>query len=64
VTPLAGNARHPESVRWWIARADLSMRHPGLPGARSPYERLLGEPTFFPNATEAVWTLADGRSEA
>jgi hypothetical protein len=23
---------------------------------------LLGEPTFFPNATEAVWTLAEDRS--
>jgi catechol 2,3-dioxygenase-like lactoylglutathione lyase family enzyme len=30
--------------------------------ARRWYERLLGEPTFFPHATEAVWTLADGRS--
>jgi len=30
--------------------------------ARSWYERLLGEPTFFPHATEAVWTLAEGRS--
>lgn len=30
--------------------------------ARSWYERLLGEPTFFPHATEAVWTLADDRS--
>ena len=26
------------------------------------YERLLGEPAFFPHATEAVWTLAEGRS--
>jgi len=26
------------------------------------YERLLGEPAFFPHATEAVWTLADERS--
>jgi catechol 2,3-dioxygenase-like lactoylglutathione lyase family enzyme len=26
------------------------------------YERLLGEPTFLPHATEAVWTLADDRS--
>ena len=31
-------------------------------GARAWYERLLGEPTFFPHATEAVWTLADDRS--
>lgn len=30
--------------------------------ARSWYEQLLGEPTFFPHAKEAVWTLADGRS--
>ena len=30
--------------------------------ARSWYERLLGEPTFFPHDTEAVWTLAEGRS--
>ena len=26
------------------------------------YERLLGEPSFFPHATEAVWTLAENRS--
>jgi catechol 2,3-dioxygenase-like lactoylglutathione lyase family enzyme len=26
------------------------------------YERLLGQPTFFPHATEAVWTLAEDRS--
>jgi hypothetical protein len=30
--------------------------------ARAWYERLLGEPSFFPNATEVVWTLGDGRS--
>lgn len=30
--------------------------------ARPWYERLLGEPTFFPHATEAVWTLAENRS--
>ena len=30
--------------------------------ARAWYEQLLGEPTFFPHATEAVWTLADERS--
>jgi catechol 2,3-dioxygenase-like lactoylglutathione lyase family enzyme len=30
--------------------------------SRSWYERLLGEPTFFPHATEAVWTLAEDRS--
>jgi catechol 2,3-dioxygenase-like lactoylglutathione lyase family enzyme len=32
--------------------------------ARAWYERLLGEPAFFPHATEAVWTLADDRSVA
>jgi hypothetical protein len=32
-------------------------------GAALPwYEQLLGEPSFFPHDTEAVWTLADDRS--
>jgi len=30
--------------------------------ARAWYERLLGDPSFFPHATEAVWILADDRS--
>jgi catechol 2,3-dioxygenase-like lactoylglutathione lyase family enzyme len=30
--------------------------------ARSWYDRLLGEPAFFPHSTEAVWTLAEDRS--
>jgi catechol 2,3-dioxygenase-like lactoylglutathione lyase family enzyme len=30
--------------------------------ARPWYERLLGEPTFFPHVTEAVWTLAEDQS--
>lgn len=30
--------------------------------ARPWYDRLLGEPTFFPHDTEAVWTLAEDRS--
>jgi catechol 2,3-dioxygenase-like lactoylglutathione lyase family enzyme len=30
--------------------------------ARAWYERLLGEPSFFPHETEAVWTLAEDRS--
>jgi catechol 2,3-dioxygenase-like lactoylglutathione lyase family enzyme len=30
--------------------------------ARAWYEQLLGEPTFFPHAAEAVWTLAADRS--
>src|SRR2546421_11974320 len=33
------------------------------PGSRAWYEQLLlGEPTFFPHATEVVWTLAENRS--
>ncbi len=32
--------------------------------ARPWYERLLGAPTFFAHATEAVWTLAEDRSVA
>jgi catechol 2,3-dioxygenase-like lactoylglutathione lyase family enzyme len=30
--------------------------------ARAWYEQLLGKPSFLPHDTEAVWTLADGRS--
>lgn len=30
--------------------------------ARAWYDRLLGQPTFFPHTTEAVWTLAENRS--
>jgi catechol 2,3-dioxygenase-like lactoylglutathione lyase family enzyme len=30
--------------------------------ARPWYERLLGEPSFFPHSTEAVWALAEGGS--
>jgi catechol 2,3-dioxygenase-like lactoylglutathione lyase family enzyme len=38
------------------------LRVRDLQSARAWYERLLGEPTFFPHATEAVWTLAENRS--
>ena len=38
------------------------MRVRDFVAARAWYERLLGEPTFLPHATEAVWTLADDRS--
>ena len=38
------------------------LRVRDLQAARPWYERLFGEPSFFPNATEAVWTLADDRS--
>src|SRR3954453_11728528 len=32
-----------------------------LAAARAWYERLLGEPAFFPNDREVVWSLADDR---
>jgi catechol-2,3-dioxygenase len=38
------------------------LRVRDLQSVRPWYERLLGEPSFFPNDTEAVWTLADERS--
>jgi len=40
--------------------AGLRVRN--FTAARAWYERLFGEPAFFPHATEAVWTLADDRS--
>jgi hypothetical protein len=40
--------------------AGLRVRE--LQAVRPWYERLLGEPTFLPHATEAVWTLAEDRS--
>jgi catechol 2,3-dioxygenase-like lactoylglutathione lyase family enzyme len=33
-----------------------------LAAARAWYEQLLGEPSFLPNETEVVWSLADHRS--
>jgi catechol 2,3-dioxygenase-like lactoylglutathione lyase family enzyme len=38
------------------------LRVRDLHAARPWYERLFGEPSFFPNDSEAVWTLADERS--
>jgi hypothetical protein len=38
------------------------LRVRAFQAARPWYERLLGEPTFLPHATEAVWTLAEDRS--
>jgi len=38
------------------------LRVSDLAAARPWYERLFGEPSFYPNDTEAVWTLADDRS--
>lgn len=40
--------------------AGLRVRDFGA--ARPWYERLLGDPSFFPHATEAVWTIAADRS--
>jgi catechol 2,3-dioxygenase-like lactoylglutathione lyase family enzyme len=37
------------------------MRVRELAAAQAWYEQLLGEPSFFPNDIEAVWTLADDR---
>lgn len=38
------------------------LRVRGFQASLPWYERLLGEPTFFPRPTEAVWTLAENRS--
>ncbi len=38
------------------------LRVRSFKSARPWYVRLLGEPTFYPHATEAVWTLAEDRS--
>jgi catechol 2,3-dioxygenase-like lactoylglutathione lyase family enzyme len=38
------------------------LRVRDLHAARPWYERLFGEPSFFPNDIEAVWTLAEDRS--
>jgi catechol 2,3-dioxygenase-like lactoylglutathione lyase family enzyme len=40
----------------------VGLRVRDFRAARPWYERLLGEPTFFPHSTEAVWTLAEDRS--
>jgi len=41
-------------------RAVRRIRVRDVTAARAWYERLLGEPSFFP--TEVVWTLSDDRS--
>ena len=38
------------------------IRVSDLTAARAWYELLFGAPSFFPNATEVVWILADERS--
>ena len=37
------------------------LRVSDFTAARPWYERIFGEPSFFPNDIEAVWTLGDGR---
>jgi predicted enzyme related to lactoylglutathione lyase len=37
------------------------LRVRDLKAAQPWYEQLFGEPSFFPNDTEAVWTLDEGR---
>jgi hypothetical protein len=56
--------------RWQLAKTSgdwqddlrVTYRRLAFQAARAWYERLLGELTFFPHATEAVWTLAENRS--
>lgn len=54
------------AVRLTLAGMSLhlfaGLRVRDFQAARLWYQRLLGEPTFFPHTTEAVWTLADDRS--
>jgi catechol 2,3-dioxygenase-like lactoylglutathione lyase family enzyme len=38
------------------------LRVRDVTAARAWYERLLGEPSFFPHDKEIVWTVADERS--
>src|SRR5439155_21044318 len=38
------------------------LRVRNFQAARAWHDRLLGEPTFSPHGTEAVWTRAEGRS--
>jgi Glyoxalase/Bleomycin resistance protein/Dioxygenase superfamily len=59
--------RHvPAAARPSLAAMSLhlfaGLRVRDLQASRPWYERLLGGPTFFPHATEAVWTLAEDQS--
>jgi catechol 2,3-dioxygenase-like lactoylglutathione lyase family enzyme len=56
-----GNARAPRLAAMALHLfAGLRVRDFGA--ARQWYDRVLGEPTFLPHDTEAVWTVADERS--
>ncbi len=61
--PLAQQARRAcgDGAPMTVARF-AGIRVCAVTVARAWYERLLGEPPFFSNATEVVWTLADDRS--
>src|SRR5947209_295971 len=55
-------ASHPDYGAPMTVALFAGMRVRDVKAARAWYERLLGEPSFFPNAAEVVWTLADDRS--
>jgi catechol 2,3-dioxygenase-like lactoylglutathione lyase family enzyme len=72
--PRPSEWRAPSPVRPTQVRADTAGMVPGmtlelfaglrvrdLAAARPWYEQLLGEPAFFPNDAEVVWSLADAR---
>jgi predicted enzyme related to lactoylglutathione lyase len=46
----------------WRVHLFAGLRVRDYKAALPWYERLLGEPSFFPNDTEAVWTLGEQRS--
>ena len=56
----------PRGSRLRLARVALhlfaGLRVRDFDATRAWYEQLFGEPSFFPHATEAVWTLAEDRS--
>jgi catechol 2,3-dioxygenase-like lactoylglutathione lyase family enzyme len=58
---MGTSARQPKLVAMSL-HLFAGLRVRDFAAARAWYERLLGEPSFLPHATEAVWTLADDRS--
>jgi catechol 2,3-dioxygenase-like lactoylglutathione lyase family enzyme len=61
-TARANALVHPLRLATMSVHLFAGLRVRDFEAARAWYERLLGEPSFFPHATEAVWTLADDRS--
>src|SRR5688572_27682836 len=55
-------AQEPGTVRPMSVALFAGIRVRDLTTARAWYERLLGEPSFSPNSTEIVWTVAEDRS--